>query len=144
MTHSFYAGMGGFFIGMDNSDVVHGAAFIPDRSRLYLTARGAQLLAECGLLPNMSLEEIKDKSKTDGSEKLLCCLQAGWMLFQTVTRLVVGLPVTPLEINTIGHVLCALSIFILCGTNRDGSKSRQGSKGSGPVVYLPSCTCAAV
>ncbi|KAK3684044.1 hypothetical protein B0T22DRAFT_431849 [Podospora appendiculata] len=113
MTHSFYAGMGGFAIDIDmdmDMDRVN-----PDqrRRRLYLTARGVLLLAECGLLPDMRPEEIQDKSKTDGGEKAMCCLQAGWMLVQVASRLAAGLPVTPLEINTIGHVVCALAIFVL-------------------------------
>nr|WNZ75644.1 hypothetical protein [Trichoderma harzianum] len=71
------------------------------------------LLAKCGLLPDISLEDIKDKSKTDGSGKLICCFQVSWMVVQAAMRVAVGLPLTPLETNTIGHVVCALINYAL-------------------------------
>jgi len=80
---------------------------------LHLTPRGILLLAKCGLLPSVTREEILDKSKTDGSGKAICCIQVGWILVQAVTRLAVGLPITPLEINTIAHVACALMNYVL-------------------------------
>lgn len=113
MTHGFYAGMGGYVIDLDSTGIESGPTFIPQASRLTLTPRGVHLLAECGLLPEVSKEEIEDKSKTDGIGKFLSCLQAGWMLVQVVDRLVLDLPVTLLEVNTIGHVLCALAIYVL-------------------------------
>ena len=113
MTHGFYAGMGGFVIEVDCPEIADGLAFIDNCRRLYLTPRGVILLAKCGLLPDITEEEILDKSKTDGLGKSLCCLQAGWMLLQVIARLVTHLPVTSLEINTIGHVVCAFLIFVL-------------------------------
>ena len=80
---------------------------------LTLTARGVALLGKCGHLPDIREEDIADKSKTDGIAKLLSCAQALWMLMQVCGRLAQGLPVTLLEINTLGHVLCALVIYIL-------------------------------
>ncbi|EHK19971.1 uncharacterized protein TRIVIDRAFT_192994 [Trichoderma virens Gv29-8] len=112
MVHGFYAGMGGFVFDMDTPDMRHGPRFIPQR-RLHVTPRGIQLLAKCGLLPDISLEDIKDKSKTDGSGKLICCFQVSWMVVQAAVRVAVGLPLTPLETNTIGHVVCALINYAL-------------------------------
>lgn len=40
-------------------------------------------------------------------------LQATWFLVQAIARLSQGLPVSLLEVNTIGHVLYALVIYIL-------------------------------
>ncbi|KAM6486902.1 hypothetical protein HDV62DRAFT_233634 [Trichoderma sp. SZMC 28011] len=111
MVHGFYAGMGGFVFDMDTPEM-HGPRFIPQR-RLHVTPRGIQLLAKCGLLPDISLEDIKDKSKTDGSAKLICCFQVSWMVVQAAVRVAVGLPLTPLETNTIGHVVCALINYAL-------------------------------
>ena len=111
--HSFYAGMGGFVFDMDSPDMKDGPSFMPKLGRLHVTPRGIQLLANCGLLPQISKKAIADKNKTDGAGKLFCCIQVGWMLFQTVTRLAVGLPISPLEVNTIGHVFCALLNFLL-------------------------------
>ncbi|ORY58714.1 uncharacterized protein BCR38DRAFT_352335 [Pseudomassariella vexata] len=113
MVHGFYAGMGGFVFDMESPDLSRGRPFISQWRRLHVTPHGVQLLTECGLLPDIRREDIVDKSKTDATGKFICCIQAGWMLFQAATRVAVGLPVTPLEINTIGHVLCALATFIL-------------------------------
>ncbi|CCD43461.1 hypothetical protein BofuT4_P011370.1 [Botrytis cinerea T4] len=110
--HGFYAGMGGFVFDFENSED-EASPFIPEYQRLTLTARGVSLLAECGHLPNISRREILDKSKADTMAKLLVILQAGWMLVQVVGRLVTGLPVTLLEVNTLGHVLCAFIIYLL-------------------------------
>ncbi|APA07657.1 hypothetical protein SS1G_00811 [Sclerotinia sclerotiorum 1980 UF-70] len=110
--HGFYAGMGGFVFDFENpSD--NTPPFIPPYTRLTLTARGVSLLAQCGHLPTISKREIVDKSKADTMAKLLVILQAGWMLVQVIGRLVAGLPVTLLEVNTLGHVLCAFIIYLL-------------------------------
>lgn len=83
---------------------------IPGSQRLTLSARGIALLARCGHLPNIKEDDISDKSKADGLAKFLACLQVVWMLVQVVARVVLGLPVTLLEVNILGHVLCALII----------------------------------
>ncbi|KAI9669492.1 MAG: hypothetical protein M1829_005081 [Trizodia sp. TS-e1964] len=114
MVHSFYAGMGGFIIEIDNStDEILQFLPGPGIQRLTLTARGIAFLAKCGHLPNIHKDDIIDKSKADGIAKSLVCIQAGWMVAQAIGRVVLGLPVTLLEVNIIGHVLCALVIYIL-------------------------------
>jgi hypothetical protein len=113
MVHSFYAGMGGFAFDLSIPTTAGKSTFIPGLRMLHLTPRGILLLAKCGLLPSVTREEILDKSKTDGSGKAICCIQVGWILVQAVTRLAVGLPITPLEINTIAHVACALMNYVL-------------------------------
>jgi len=111
--HSFYAGMGGFIFEVDVSSADGGLLFIPGSQRLTLSARGVAFLAKCGHLPNIEEDDIADKSKADGLAKFLVCLQAGWMLVQVIARVALGLPVTLLEVNILGHVLCALVIYIL-------------------------------
>ncbi|TVY76016.1 hypothetical protein LSUE1_G006257, partial [Lachnellula suecica] len=108
MVHSFYAGMGGFIVpplvfpgDEDSGDI------------LTLIARGVALLASCGHLPNIVKEDIEDKNKADSLAKSLVIIQALWMVIQVLGRLVVGVPVTLLEVNTLGHVLCALVIYLL-------------------------------
>jgi hypothetical protein len=112
MVHSFYAGMGGFIVEPDVS-ADGGPPFIPGSQRLTLTARGIAFLARCGHLPNIHKDDIVDKSKADGLAKSLVCIQAGWMVVQAIGRVALGLPVTLLEVNIIGHVLCALVIYLL-------------------------------
>ncbi|KAJ8068654.1 hypothetical protein OCU04_002356 [Sclerotinia nivalis] len=110
--HGFYAGMGGFVFDFENTSD-NTPPFIPPYTRLTLTARGVSLLAQCGHLPNISKREIVDKSKADTMAKLLVILQVCWMLVQVIGRLVADLPVTLLEVNTLGHVLCAFIIYLL-------------------------------
>lgn len=88
-------------------------AFIPDRERLTLTTAGVLLLARCGHVPDLNVTEITDKSKADSIAKALVCLQASWMVVQTVGRMIVRQPVTLLEVNTLGHVFCAFVIYLL-------------------------------
>lgn len=89
---------------------------LPDgRNSVTITSRGIVLLAELApeLIPDISLEAIRDKSKTNSLAKLICCLQASWFCLQVVTRLAQHLPVTLLELNTFAHAFCALLIFAL-------------------------------
>lgn len=113
MVHSFYAGMGGFVFDLSKSNAEKGSRFIQNHKRLHVTPRGIQLLAKCGMLPHITASDITDKSKTDGSGKVICCIQVSWMVIQAITRAAAGLPVTPLETNTIGHVVCALINYLL-------------------------------
>ena len=110
--HSFYAGAGGFVFDLELAGS-HGTTFISGPQRLTVTAHGVLLLAKCGLLPDMDEREIKDKSKTDGLAKALVLLQAAWMLLQTLGRIVTRIPTSLLEVNTIGHILCAFVVYLL-------------------------------
>ena len=108
-THSFFASTGGFAIEIDDSQITAkntSSQFLPSDCprRLTLTARGVALLAQCGLLPDIPEEEIRDKSKANNLAKALVVLQACWMLVQVIARLVERLPVTLLEVNTVAHV----------------------------------------
>ena len=110
IVHGFYAGMGGIVFQLSATSRVQ---LPPSRyacRRVTLTPRGVVLLADCGLLPIVHREDIEDKSKADGLAKCLACIQAGWMAVQVIGRLVAGLQITLLEVNTLGHVLCALII----------------------------------
>ena len=111
--HGFYAGMGGFVIDLEDLKTDDETPFIPGQRYLTLTPRGVQLLAECGLLPDISPKEISERSKTDGIGKALAIMQASWLLVQVINRLIAKLPVTLLEINTLGHVGCAFGTYIL-------------------------------
>lgn len=110
MTHSFYAGMGGFVIDTEDRDLPD---LIDKNPRLSLTAQGVLFLANHGHdMSYISETSIKDRSKADGLAKLLVCLQSGYMIVQYAGRLAAHLPMTLLEINTLGHVLCALIMYL--------------------------------
>ena len=114
LVHGFYAGMGGFDFPLSNLVTDSGTPiFESDCKRLTLTARGVALLADCNLLPDIERQFLNDKSKSDGLSKFLACLQAAWLIVQVIGRLRSGLQVTLLEVNTLGHVLCVLVIYIL-------------------------------
>lgn len=101
MTHDFFACTGGFVFDVSDSE-----PFLPAEcpKRLTITARGMALLARCGHLPDISKADILDKSKANNLAKALVMIQALWMLVQVIGRLIVKLPVTLLEVNTIAHV----------------------------------------
>ncbi|PSN66670.1 hypothetical protein BS50DRAFT_493793 [Corynespora cassiicola Philippines] len=105
ITQCYFAVMGGIRI--------EAGPCVDDNPRLSLTPEGVRLLSFLGRLPSIEDNQIRDKSKADGLAKTLVCLQAGWMIVQTIARLVSHLPITLLEINTIGHVLCALVLYLL-------------------------------
>ena len=114
MVHGFCAGMGCFAFNPTSLTTATGTPVLPpEHQRLTLTARGIALLADCGLLPDIETNYLKDKSKSDGLSKLIACVQAAWLIVQVVGRLVLGLQVSLLEINTLGHVFCALLIYVL-------------------------------
>ena len=62
-------------------------------------------------LPEITLEEISDKSKANLLAKALVCLQTGWFVVQCFGRLGQGLPLTTLELLTISHVWCTWAIY---------------------------------
>lgn len=105
--------MGGFVIDLDAEFITSQPRFVERVNRLTFTPRGIALLARCGCLPQISQSDILDKSKTDGLGKGLACLQAFWILMQVCTRIAAGLPITLLEVITLGHVLCALVMYTL-------------------------------
>ncbi|KAF2798956.1 hypothetical protein K505DRAFT_357038 [Melanomma pulvis-pyrius CBS 109.77] len=102
-----------YFAVMGGITVQAGGDCFEGDPRLSLTPEGVRLLSFLGRLPPIHENQIRDKSKADGLAKTLVCLQAGWMIVQTIARLNAHLPVTLLEINTIGHVLCALVLYLL-------------------------------
>ena len=108
--HSFYACMGGFV--MDTADPFR-ETYVRDLPRASLGCRGVLFaVRHGGYIPDMSKADILDRSKADNLGKCLVCLQAGWAVVQCISRLVSHLPLTLLEVNTLGHVLCALLMYL--------------------------------
>ncbi|KAL8698518.1 MAG: hypothetical protein Q9201_006528 [Fulgogasparrea decipioides] len=110
LVHGFYVLMGGFALASPND------TFLPDGlTRAPLTPSGLRFLLqhEPEALPDISAEQIRDKSKADGLKKTVVCIQALWFCIQCITRLSQRLPVSLLEINTMGHALCTLVIYLL-------------------------------
>ncbi|KAI4121746.1 MAG: hypothetical protein LQ338_006191 [Usnochroma carphineum] len=99
--HGFYANMGGF-------------VFQPRESQAFpVNSKQLLWLIEQGYVeyPTLTAKEVWDKSKADGFQKSLTCLQTGWFIIQVIGRAVQHLPITTLEITTLSFVLCTLAMF---------------------------------
>jgi hypothetical protein len=102
MTHSFFAIMGGFVVGHSPHST----------ERATLTGKAILHTARTeNTLPDIPRSSIQDRSKSNGLGKILVCIQAGYTILQILGRLKSNLAVTLLEINTLGHVLCALLLY---------------------------------
>jgi len=101
LRHSFYANMGGFVLQPRDSTPfpVHGLHLIYLVKEGYLT------------LPEITDEEISDKSKANLLAKVLVCLQTGWFVVQCFGRVAQNLPLTTLELTTISYVWCTWAIY---------------------------------
>jgi hypothetical protein len=62
--------------------------------------------------PSMfQMRTSRDKGKANLIQKSLVMLQVTWMATQCITRRAYGLPLTLLEIHTMVHVICALTMY---------------------------------
>ncbi|KAK8241930.1 hypothetical protein HDK77DRAFT_427736 [Phyllosticta capitalensis] len=102
LQQSFFAVCGG--LAVDTSSFWH-------TPLTTLTPRGLLALAHAGLLPNITNEQVSEKSKANAAAKVLVCIQASWFLVQAVARLAQKLPLTLLEVHVLTHVLCALAMY---------------------------------
>ena len=103
LKYGFYANMGGIIIEAK------------DCKPFPITARQVHYLVSQKLMPfpEISMEEIWDKSKADLLTKLLVCGQILWLVVQVVARLIQHRPVTTLELLTLGYVLCTCATYIM-------------------------------
>lgn len=118
IVHGFYAVMGGIAFKIPDN-LPESKRFLSSNTTetCFLSHDGINLLSEQevgrDLLPNLSEEEIKSKSKANGVAKALVCIQALWFIAQCLTRLAQRIPISLLELNTFGHAICALFIYLL-------------------------------
>ena len=138
--HGFYAIMGGLAFRIP-ANLPQSKKFLPSDAEelLFLTDKGVEAITrgwcERDILPNLSKEEIKSKSKANGLAKALVCVQALWFIVQCLTRrmfmelfaqtriresypddlslVTQRMPISLLELNTLGHAVCALLIYLL-------------------------------
>lgn len=100
--HGFYANMGGFHLQTPD-----GFCFpINAKQLLYLIKEGHTEL------PKVTEKELWDKSKADGFQKTLTCVQTGWFIIQVIGRAIQGLPVTTMELTTLSFVFCSLAMYL--------------------------------
>ncbi|KAI2466417.1 hypothetical protein F4781DRAFT_424060 [Annulohypoxylon bovei var. microspora] len=97
MTHGFYANMGGFAIKAKS--LVDGKMTI------------TPVMQD---IPEITEEEIKDKSKSDFFIKTITIGQLLWFIIQAITRGIRGLAISQLEIAVLAYAACAIITFFLC------------------------------
>ena len=94
----------------EGSSLTSALSITPCLASRYLP-NGLAFLAKHGHFVKMPDAAIRDKSKADMLVKSLVCIQVGWMLVQTVSRKIAGYPITLLEVHTLVHVACAISMY---------------------------------
>ncbi|KAG2147719.1 uncharacterized protein EDB93DRAFT_1103997 [Suillus bovinus] len=92
LTHGFFALMGGFVL------------YVKGEPRATLTPSELREFVYKGYveMPVITEAEIEDRSKGDGLYKCIAILQLVWFVVQLIARTAQGLPVTLLEIDTLG------------------------------------------
>lgn len=113
MIHGFFFGMGG--LALDDSENPDKFLETPAK-RFTMSPRFIVWCLEhryADVIPYISEEDIKDKSKADSLVKTIACIQALWFCLQVATRLAQKLPISLLELNTLAHSICALFLYIL-------------------------------
>jgi len=109
--------MGG--LQVDITDAMCSKGLEPYKSRLqslphillHLNPAGVIELYRREQLRQTPAAAIEDRSKANIIQKALVILQVTWMAVQCITRRVYGLPVSLLEIHTMVHVICALTVY---------------------------------
>lgn len=112
LVHGFYAAMGGYAIQSHCLDKQYP---ITGQGRLTLTKGGILWLLQMApeVFPNLSEDEILDKSKASTLVKALTCLQAFWFCLQCFVRLTMDTSISLLELNVFGHCICTFIIYAI-------------------------------
>lgn len=63
--------------------------------------------------PGISKDEIMDRSKADGLTKTVTMVQTTWFIAQAISRAVQHLPITELELTTLGFAFLNVLIYVL-------------------------------
>lgn len=100
--HAFFADMGGLVVQA------------PDCQPFPINAKQAHFLVAKGYVPFPDIREkvIKDKNKADGLARLATIVQTIWFVLQCIGRGTQHLPITTLELSTLGFVFCTLPTFL--------------------------------
>ena len=103
MTHGYFVQMGGFIL------------YEGKTPRGVLTAEHMERLLKEGriLFPDISEDEIQDRSKGDGISKFLVIVQTSWFIAQCITRGVEGLITTELELVTLAFAVLNGAMYFL-------------------------------
>jgi hypothetical protein len=103
MRHAFFVNMGGFWLRPRDS-----TSFPINAAQLLYLVQEKHIT-----LPTLTKEEIWDRSKADRFAKIFACFQIGWLVLQCLGRAAQKLPITPLEIGTMGFAIPSVATFML-------------------------------
>ncbi|KAG2120181.1 hypothetical protein BD769DRAFT_1609219 [Suillus cothurnatus] len=92
LTHGFFAWMGGFMLYVDGRPR---GTLTPDELLQFVRDKLVEM-------PVITEAEIKDRSKGDTLSKWVAILQLVWFVIQLIARYIQDLPITLLEIDTLG------------------------------------------
>lgn len=93
----------------ENAILLQGQNWVVDASQLCL-ARKMGILER---LPNLTSDDLEDRSKGDALVKGFALLQIGWLVIQLIFRVHKRLPVSQLEIIVLAISACSLATYIL-------------------------------
>lgn len=113
MTHAFFAGMGGFLFASPGSEM-----FPIDAEQLFRLINDGFIV-----YPDLDVEEIQDKSKTEGMARMIAVLQAVWFLINCIIRVAQHLTLTTLELTTLSFILIFFATSF-CWKNKPKDISR--------------------
>ncbi len=94
--HSFYADIGEFRLidQAGRKDIIGSKHVVSLLRHKYI------------VVPSISTEDIKDRSKADSLAKTFACLQIGYPVLQCISRLIQHLGITTFELNTLSFAVC--------------------------------------
>lgn len=101
ITHAFHAEMGGFVL-----EDLYFPPFPVTTSQICYLVRNQYME-----MPDITKEEVQDKSKADEAVKVFAIFQTGWVLLEIIARVAQDLPISLLELETCAIVGCSLFTF---------------------------------
>ncbi|OTA57634.1 hypothetical protein K449DRAFT_335245 [Hypoxylon sp. EC38] len=116
MTHGFYANMGGFVLRVkcngELQDIPLNCMSLQEICRA--PANNPYLSIGVVTIPEITDEEINDKSKSDFLIKVITIGQLLWFVVQAAVRAARGLVVSQLEVVVLAYAACTVFVFLLC------------------------------
>ena len=106
-TYAYYANMGRFHLAVTSE--------LTERSTVPLNTKQLVRAHQNGYvnkLPDLSVDDILDKSKVDFSTKRLAIVQILWLIITFFIRVKKGLAVTQLEVLTVTFALCSTLAYL--------------------------------
>ncbi|KAE9375256.1 hypothetical protein N431DRAFT_463354 [Stipitochalara longipes BDJ] len=112
LTHGFFANMGGFQIR-----IVDHAGDGTERlvEQFACEGQGLHELVErqCLTIPDITDDEIKDRSKADSLVYAIALWHIFWMLLQVIARWAKHLPLALIEVNALAFIVCGIFTYSL-------------------------------